>query len=84
MARCDTANCNRSALLLALVLAAALAGDALAMSQSSVAPSPSEPANFVQWRAGLASSAQPDAIYLARVKVLDYGIVINLAPPQSL
>ncbi len=38
MARCDTANCNRSALLLPLVLAAALAGDALAMSQSSVAP----------------------------------------------
>ena len=41
------------------------------------------PANFVQWRAGLASSAQPDAMYLSRLKDLGYAIVINLAPPQS-
>ncbi|MEP7156823.1 MAG: protein tyrosine phosphatase family protein [Betaproteobacteria bacterium] len=42
----------------------------------------SEPANFVQWRAGLASSAQPDADYLKRAKALGYDVVINLAPPE--
>jgi protein tyrosine phosphatase (PTP) superfamily phosphohydrolase (DUF442 family) len=42
-----------------------------------------EPGNFVTWREGLASSAQPDAEWLARVKERGYDIVINLAPPQS-
>ena len=42
-----------------------------------------EPANFVRWRPGLASSAQPSALYLARVKAQGYDAVINLAPPQS-
>jgi protein tyrosine phosphatase (PTP) superfamily phosphohydrolase (DUF442 family) len=71
---------------LAIALAVALAGPAIAQStQSLAAPgrARAEPANFVQWRAGLASSAQPDAIYLARVKVEGYATVINLAPPQS-
>jgi protein tyrosine phosphatase (PTP) superfamily phosphohydrolase (DUF442 family) len=68
----------------ACALFASLATGAIAMSM--LAP-PSgardEPANFVQWRPGLASSAQPSAIYLARVKALGYDAVINLAPPQS-
>ena len=41
-----------------------------------------DPANFVQWRPGLASSAQPDTAYLKRVKSLGYDMVINLAPPE--
>ena len=42
-----------------------------------------DPDNFVQWRPGLASSAQPNADYLKRAKSLGYDIVINLAPPES-
>jgi len=41
-----------------------------------------EPANLVQWRPGLTSSAQPDAGYLKRAKTLGYEVVINLAPPE--
>src|SRR5439155_14734865 len=40
------------------------------------------PGNFVQWRDGLASAAQPDATWLGRVKELHYDVVVNLAPPQ--
>ena len=42
-----------------------------------------DPANLVKWRSGLTSSAQPDADYLSRAKLLGYEMVINLAPPQS-
>ena len=66
------------------LLLASLATSAVAASM--FAPSPGardEPANFVQWRPGLASSAQPSAMYLARVKAQGYDAVINLAPPQS-
>lgn len=41
------------------------------------------PENFVQWRDGLASSAQPQADWLGRVKEMKYDVLINLAPPQS-
>ena len=41
-----------------------------------------EPANFVSWRTGLASSAQPNAAFLKRVKSQGVDIVINLAPPE--
>jgi protein tyrosine phosphatase (PTP) superfamily phosphohydrolase (DUF442 family) len=41
------------------------------------------PANFVSWRPGLASSAQPSADWLAKVKENKYDLVVNLAPPQS-
>jgi protein tyrosine phosphatase (PTP) superfamily phosphohydrolase (DUF442 family) len=41
------------------------------------------PENFVQWRDGLASSAQPTAGWLAQVKDNKYDVLINLAPPQS-
>jgi protein tyrosine phosphatase (PTP) superfamily phosphohydrolase (DUF442 family) len=41
------------------------------------------PDNFVEWRAGLHSSAQPGAKWLAQVKEKGYDVVINLAPPQS-
>jgi len=41
------------------------------------------PDNFVQWRDGLASSAQPAADWLGRVKEMKYDVLINLAPPQS-
>ena len=41
------------------------------------------PENFVQWRPGLASSAQPGVDILKRAKALGYDVVINLAPPQS-
>jgi protein tyrosine phosphatase (PTP) superfamily phosphohydrolase (DUF442 family) len=42
-----------------------------------------EPANFVQWRDGLASSGQPDQSWLALAKQKKYVMIVNLAPPQS-
>ena len=57
-----------------------------APAMSLFAPSASardEPANFVQWRPGLSSSAQPNALWLARAKAIGYDAVINLAPLQS-
>ncbi|MEX2080168.1 MAG: protein tyrosine phosphatase family protein [Dehalococcoidia bacterium] len=42
-----------------------------------------QPANFVEWRDGLHSSAQPSAAWLSEVKQRRYDLVINLAPPQS-
>jgi protein tyrosine phosphatase (PTP) superfamily phosphohydrolase (DUF442 family) len=41
------------------------------------------PENYVQWREGLASSAQPKAEWLAAVGGQKYATVVNLAPPQS-
>lgn len=41
------------------------------------------PENFVQWREGLASSAQPTTGWLAQVMDSKYDVLINLAPPQS-
>ena len=67
----------------AMLLAGLVTG---ALAASTFAPSSGardQPANFVLWRPGLASSAQPSAIYLARVKAEGYDAVINLAPPQS-
>lgn len=49
----------------------------LAPSASGAAPD-----NFVQWRNGLASSAQPTADWLKRARDNGYDIVVNLAPPQ--
>lgn len=43
----------------------------------------SQPANFVAWRDGLDSAAQPSAAWLAQVRDKGYDLVINLAPPQS-
>lgn len=41
-----------------------------------------DPANFVSWRSGLASSAQPNAVYLTRARAAGFDMVINLAPPE--
>ncbi|MCY7388223.1 MAG: hypothetical protein LH481_09185, partial [Burkholderiales bacterium] len=41
-----------------------------------------EPANFVSWRSGLSSSAQPNTAFLQQARSLGYDIVINLAPPE--
>jgi protein tyrosine phosphatase (PTP) superfamily phosphohydrolase (DUF442 family) len=49
---------------------------------TSVHAADGDPANFVSWRTGLASSAQPNVAYLKRAKALGYDIVINLAPPE--
>ena len=70
---------------IAVVSAAAVLAFALVRTESVVAQSRTQdrPANFVQWRDGLASSAQPDKATLERAKDLRYEIVINLAPPQS-
>src|SRR3981081_748902 len=52
-----------------------------------IAAAPSQaadrPENFVQWREGLASSAQPTAAWLGQAKDNKYDVLINLAPPQS-
>jgi len=50
---------------------------------SLAAAAQSQPANFVAWREGLHSSAQPSADWLAQVRDKGYDLVINLAPPQS-
>ena len=47
------------------------------------AASAQSPANLVSWRPGLASSAQPSADWLGKVKENRYDLVVNLAPPQS-
>jgi protein tyrosine phosphatase (PTP) superfamily phosphohydrolase (DUF442 family) len=49
---------------------------------AAVAHAADRPDNFVQWREGLASAAQPDSAWLARAKDLGYDVVVNLAPPQ--
>ena len=49
----------------------------------SLSSAADRPDNFVQWRDGLASSAQPSADWLGRVKEMKYDVLINLAPPQS-
>ena len=49
----------------------------------SFAAAAQQPANFVAWRDGLHSSAQPSAEWLAQVRDKGYDLVINLAPPQS-
>lgn len=48
-----------------------------------IASAADAPGNFVTWRPGLASSAQPTAAWLEKVKDLKYDVVVNLAPPQS-
>jgi protein tyrosine phosphatase (PTP) superfamily phosphohydrolase (DUF442 family) len=60
----------------------AKSGGALFLMIFAMAASASEPVNFVQWRPGFASSAQPDADYLKRAKSLGYNVVINIAPPE--
>lgn len=55
----------------------------LLLGVSIPAAAQSQPANFVTWRDGLHSSAQPSAEWLAQVRDKGYDIVVNLAPPQS-
>jgi len=62
-------------LRIALVLAVLAFGEARAAS--------GDPDNFVKWREGLSSSAQPTAKWLGEVKERKYDVVVNLAPPQS-
>ncbi len=52
------------------------------LSVTSTHAANDEPANFVSWRSGLASSAQPNAAYLKRAKAAGFDMVINLAPPE--
>jgi hypothetical protein len=42
----------------------------------------SRPDNFVQWRNGLASSAQPTRDWLGKARSKGFDVVVNLAPPQ--
>ncbi|HYC37865.1 MAG TPA: protein tyrosine phosphatase family protein [Usitatibacter sp.] len=60
----------------------ALAASLLAFASLHVDAQPAPP-NFVAWRDGLHSSAQPSAAWLAQVKKMGYDVVVNLAPPQS-
>jgi len=43
-----------------------------------------DPQNYVTWRPGLASSAQPAAKWLQSIDKTRYDVVVNLAPPQSM
>jgi protein tyrosine phosphatase (PTP) superfamily phosphohydrolase (DUF442 family) len=62
---------------IATALRAALLFAALAANAAD------RPENFVQWREGLASSAQPKAEWLASAGEQKYTLLVNLAPPQS-
>ena len=64
-------------------LARLLAGACAAAVVTLAHAAPDVPDNFVQWRPGLASSAQPNSEYLKRARAQGYEVVINLAPPQS-
>lgn len=61
----------------------AIAATCIAAVFLSTASAADRPENFVQWRDGLASSAQPQADWLGRVKEMKYDVLVNLAPPQS-
>src|SRR4051812_2687688 len=52
----------------------------LILASSAVSAAPD---NLVQWRKGLASSAQPTAEWLKKARENGYDVVVNLAPPQS-
>jgi protein tyrosine phosphatase (PTP) superfamily phosphohydrolase (DUF442 family) len=56
---------------------------AIALAAAPARAAGEAPDNFVTWREGLSSSAQPTAKWLAQVKERNYDIVVNLAPPQS-
>ncbi|MFZ6646813.1 protein tyrosine phosphatase family protein [Undibacterium sp. TJN25] len=57
-----------------------LFGNAAAHAENtSVKP----PDNFIAWRAGLSSAAQPSSKYLEQAGQMKYQLVINLAPPES-
>lgn len=64
-----------------MTIATALRAALLAMALAAHAAD--RPENFVQWREGLASSAQPKADWLARAGEQKYEVLVNLAPPQS-
>src|SRR5438445_12226742 len=53
---------------------------AAAHAQADVVKAPD---NFISWRAGLSSAAQPSRHYLEQAAQLKYDLLINLAPPQS-
>ena len=55
----------------------------MVLSAAVLAHAADRPDNFVQWREGLASSAQPKADWLATVGDQKYEVLVNLAPPQS-
>src|SRR5512140_250198 len=65
---------NRYRLAAALLILLA----AFAMDGAAAAPD-----NLVQWRKGLASSAQPTADWLGKARDNGYDVVVNLAPPQT-
>ena len=54
----------------------------LLAASATLAHAQKMPDNFVQWRPGLASSAQPSAEWLSTVRRRNYDVVVNLAPPQ--
>ncbi len=50
---------------------------------ASLSAAPGDPENFVTWRTGLVSAAQPSAGWLQKVKAANYDVVINLAPSSA-
>lgn len=56
---------------------------AIALLSAICAHAQSNPDNYVQWRKGLASSAQPDKGWLRKAREKGFDVVVNLAPPQA-
>ena len=50
---------------------------------ATLAAAADTPDNYVQWRPGLASSAQPSSAWLSKVREMKFDVVVNLAPPDS-
>ena len=57
---------------------------AVAVMAALSAHAAGNPDNLVRWRDGLASSAQPNAAWLATAGEQKYEVLVNLAPPQSM
>ena len=55
---------------------------ALFLSFADPALAADRPGNFVQWRAGLASSGMPSQRWMSEAKDLGYDTVIDLMPPH--
>ncbi|WP_394779716.1 protein tyrosine phosphatase family protein [Undibacterium sp.] len=73
----------RTLFLLAGMASCLLFGNPAAQAQNTNAAAIKQPDNFVAWRTGLSSAAQPSRKYLEQAAQLKYDVVINLAPPES-
>ncbi|GGC70334.1 protein tyrosine phosphatase family protein [Undibacterium terreum] len=73
----------KSSYLFRTISLVALTGLLVLANTAAHAQEAKRPDNFIVWRAGLSSSAQPARAYLEQAAKLKYELVVNLAPPES-